>query len=278
MNTIINSWINISNAPTWLTKWIIQYNNIDLTNFANWSGYMIQTWNDLSLDNTIIQEYTSKIIDWWTVIDKRYWNRHLNLNLFIQWTSNADLISKIQYLKQELNAPNGKLYITRNGVVYSYEATCTNIVVPSFSVNDDFVENINLNFLLTSPYAIIEEAVNLQTHETANYFATIQNEWNYKAYPKIMLIWTSWCAITDINIEIKKLWDTTGTSIFIAQPINNWDVMIIDYNLKTVTLNGVEQVFDGFLAPLQTGFNVITFSCTWTVALDSNILYNKTFL
>jgi len=278
MNNIINSWINPNPPVAGLSKWTIQYNNIDLTDYVNWSWYMIQTWNDLSLDNTLIQEYVSKIVDGWTVIDKRYWNRHLNFNLFIQGTSNADLINKIQFLKQELNSPNWKLYITRNWVVYSYEATCVNIVIPSFSTNDDFIENINLNFLLTSPHWIIEEAVNLQTHEIANFASTIQNVWNYKAYPKIILTGTTWCAITNIVIDLKKLWALTWISLTIAVNLNVWDVLIIDYVLKTVTLNWVAQVFDWFLAPLQVWFNVFTFTFTWTVALDTNILYNKTFL
>jgi len=279
MNNIINAWINNNPNVAWLTKGIIQYNNIDLTSLSGaTTGFMIQTGNDMSTDNILIQEYVSKIVDGWTVIDKRYWNRHLNFNLFIQWADNIDLIDKIHLLQQELNSPNWKLYITRNWVVYSYNATCTNIVVPSFSTTDDFVENIAINFLLTSPHWIIEEAVNKQTHEIANFQSIIQNVWNYKAYPKIMLIWTAWCNITNSVISIDVLWWIAPIVVTIAQTITNWDVLIVDYDLKIITLNWIDVLFDWFLAPLQVWFNVMNFTFTWTVALDVNILYNKTFL
>lgn len=279
MNEIINSLINDSQPIAWLTKGIVQFNDFDLSSLCwNTTWYIIQTWNELSLDNTIIEEYVSEIIDWGIIIDKRYWNKWVPFTLFIQWSSYSDLLLKIQALKKNLNNKNWILYFTRDWVVYSYTATCSNIVIPDFNKTQDFLENIQLNFIFTSPHWTIEEAEVTQLSQTTDFEKIITNAWTYKSYPKIILIWKSWSTITDIDIELKKVWLVSWDIITISQLIWNWDVLIIDYHEKIVTFNWTEIVWSWFLTPLETWSNVFDFTFTGTVNLDIYILYNKVFL
>lgn len=279
MNEIINSLINDSQPIAWLTKWIVQFNDFDLSSLCNNSTwYLIQTWNELSLDNTIIEEYVSEIIDWGTIIDKRYWNKWVPFTLFIQWSSYSDLLLKIQALKKNLNNRNWTFYFTRDWTIYTYEATCNNIVIPDFNKNQDFLDNIQINFIFTSPHWSIEEPEVSQITKTANFEKIITNAWTYKSYPKIILIWKTGSSITDVNIELKKVWEVTWENVFVNESINEWDVLIIDYKEKIVTINWVETTFSWFLTPLQTGNNVFDFTFTGVVNLDIYILYNKVFL
>lgn len=279
MNEIFNSQINDSSPILWLTKGIIQFNDINLTSLKdNSTWYIVKSGNELSLNNAILEEYVSEIIDWWTIIDKRYGNKWVPFTLFIQGSDYSDLITKIQALKQWLNEKNWKLYITRAGITYTFTATCNNIVIPDFNVNEDFVDNVQISFIFTSPHWIVEEPEVTQLSEITDFEKIITNSWNYKSYPKIIFIWKSWSTITDINIELKKVWDISWESLFINEWINDWDVLIADYNEKTVTINDVEIPFDWFMTPLEVWMNVFDFIFTWTVNLDVYILYNKTYL
>lgn len=279
MNESLNFLINDSQPIAWLTKGIVQFNDFDLSDFTVWgTGFIVKTWNELSLENIILEEYVSEIIDWGTIIDKRYWNKRISFKLFIQGSDNADLLSKINALKQNLHSKNGYLYITRNNIVYRYEATCESIIIPSFSSIDDFIDNIELSFILTSPHSVIEEPIVWNWTKTADFEKIINNLWTYKSYPKVMIIWKSWCAITDTDIELKKVWETTWNNIFIDQAITEWDVLEIDYNAKTINFNQSEIPFTWFLTPLETWLNVFDFTFTGTVNVDVYILYNKVFL
>lgn len=279
MNELVNSLINDTQPVSWLTKWIIQFNDFDLTSLCNNSTwFVIKTWNELSLDNIIIEDFVSQVIDWGTVIDKRYWNKSVWFTLFIQWSNYWDLISKIQELKQNLNEKNWKLYITRNWVVYSYTATCNNIVIPNFNTNEDFVDDVRLNFIITSPHWEIDEPEVAQISKIADFEKIITNIWNYVSYPRIVLIWKSGCNIADLNIELKKVWDASWEALFIDENVVDWDVVIIDYKEKFVTVNWVEVSFSWFMIPLEVWMNVFDFTFTWTINFDVIILYNKVFL
>lgn len=279
MNDLVNSLINDISPVYSLTKWIFQFNDFDLSDLcSNTTWYIIKTWNELSLDNVILEEYVSEIIDWGTIIDKRYWNKWVSFNLFIQASSYSDLISKIQDLKKNLNWKNWNLYITRAWVVYTYTATCNNVKIPDFNTNQDFIDDIQLDFIITSPNWQIDEPVVTQVTKTTDFEKIINNEWNYKSYWKVILIWKVWCLITDINIELKKIWEVSWESLFINNILNEWDVIIVDYLNKTVSYNWVEIPFTWFMVPLETWNNVFYFTFIGTINIDCVILYNKIYL
>jgi len=280
MNEIVNNLVNDSQPILWITKSKFQFENIDLVSLCwNTSWYAIKNWNELSLDNVILEEYVSEIIDGWTIIDKRYWNKRVLFNLFIQGSDHNDLINKIQQLKRDLNEKNGKLYITRAWVSYMYTATCSSIVFPDPNPTKDFLDDVQISFIITSPHGNIEEPEVIQLiTETTDFEKIINNTWTYKSYPKVILIGRVWASITDVNIELKKVWEITWNDVFINEAIGNWDVLIVDYNEKVVTINWTEIPFTWFLTPLEVGNNVFDFTFSGTVDLDVYIIYNKVFL
>ncbi len=279
MNETVNSLINDSQPILGLTKSLFQFNDIDLLSLQNNpTGFLIKNGNELSLDNTILEEYVSEIIDGWTIIDKRYWNKRVLFNLFIQGSNHNDLIAKIQQLKRDLNEKNGSLYITRAWVSYMYTATCSSIVFPDPKTTEDFLDDVQISFIITSPHGSIEEPEVIQLTETTDFEKIVNNTWTYKSYPKVILIGRVWASITDVTIELKKVWEVTWNDVFIDQAIGSWDVLIADYNEKVVTINWAEIPFTGFLTPLQTGNNVFDFTFSGTVDLDVYIIYNKVFL
>ena len=280
MNEIINSLINDIQPISSLTKWILQFNDYNLTSLCwNASWVMVKTGNTLSLDNITIERYTSEILDWWIVIDKRYWNKSVKFTLFIQGDNYSDLVSRVQELKKNLNSKNGKLYFTLNGVVYTYTATCTDITIPDFSSLDDFIDDIWVTFLITSPHGILEEPEVIFLQKTNDFEKIVLNSWDYKTYPQVIIIWKTGANISSISIDMKQTGAISGETLTITTPFTEWDVLSIDYKEKLITLNGDSLNWDWFMMPLETGSNVMDFTFTGTTKnFDIYILHNKILL
>ncbi len=279
MNIIVNDILNDTPSILGLSKWLVQFEDIDLTSLCSSSAwYMIKNWNSLSLDNIEITEFVSNLVDWWSVINKKYWNKKVSFALYIQGLDHNDLIEKINSLKKLTQKENWSFYITYWWVSYKYTATLTSIQIPNFSTLDDFIDEIVLEFLFTSPHWQVEEPIVFNWTYTDDFQKIVNNSWNYKTYGKFILVWKTWNNITNINLEIKAPWEVSWLSTNFDLTFWVDDVVIIDYNEKTITLNWTELVFTWYMVPFETWNNVINFSFIWDVNLDTYILYNKILL
>ena len=278
MNDLTNSLTNEQEIyTTSIIKDEIQFNDFSLMDFCkNWVWISVINPDFLSENNIKLKIYESEDSNWWKIINKTNWIKTSNMEIFIQWASYYDLMNRIDDLKKNLDWINWKLYILVNWEHRVYEATCNNIIIPRITKLDDFVSWIIIDWKISSPFWFSENpSIIYALWKTANFQESVNNIWNWKAYPRFIISWKSWCNITSLNIEILKYWETSWYNLTINENIINNSVLNIDYLLKTAKLNSVEKRFYWFMTPLDLGTNIIKFTFTWTVNIDCSILYNK---
>lgn len=281
MNNQINeNTINYDNQLAWWVKWIVEFNNFSLTSLCNnETWYLIQTWNEFSRTNIDLWEFTSSLIDWGWVYSKKYWNQTITFNLFIQWENHADLINKIDNLKWALQWINWDLDIKVNNEIRTYTATCESVDIPSIKRSNDFIENVRVSFLITSwVWKLKNRTENFLANQSANFEMIISNTWNYETFPIFYLITKSGTNLQEIEIIIKDIWETSWNPLSITEQITDTNIIIVDYNSKTITIDWNEVAYFGFMTPLKTWLNAIEFNFTWTFELDAYVLYNKKFI
>lgn len=114
-------------------------------------GVAVQNMNAYDLVAEL-NSFASSTTDGGGVINKRYSNKTITLSLFIQGTSQNDLIARIDELKKKTTGTEVDFGILTAGEMRTYKATVSGIQVPAFKKFDDFVEGISMTLLITSPF------------------------------------------------------------------------------------------------------------------------------
>lgn len=264
----------------WLIKWEVEINNFDLTSLCTSQTWiMIKTWNEFDNWNIDLWVYVSSMIDWWWVFSKKYWNKTLNLRLFIQWTDHLDVLKRLDELKYKTSWIEMDLDIKVWDSYRTYKATVSSITVPSFAWFD-FIDDVELEILITNwNWYNKESEVQYITEQVTNFEVIVNNEWTAPAFPKIILVCkNSWNTITWISTTVKKIGDLSWITVTINETITNGDVIVLDYVNKIITINQVEVPFFNPMTPLEVWFNVINLDFIWSLNLDCYVLYNKVYL
>jgi hypothetical protein len=287
MNTQLNNYqLNIGDTTfaqiTNLTSLnTIEFNGISLLDICDgWSGIGITKANLFDVTNIDIVSYVSDQIDGGWVINKKYGNRTLSLTLMIQGDDYDDLIDRIDTLKKNTSAVEADFNIIINWETRTYSATCTSIRFPNFKKWQDYIDEVDIDFLITSPqwYVKTEESI-LVDGIVADFNKTIENTGTYQSYPKVLFVMkNSWNALTGISLTLTSVSETSGYEISISETVDDGDFVVFDYREKTVTINGVEVQFDGVMTPMETGYSTFAVVFTGTVNCDVYFNYNKTYL
>lgn len=244
------------------------------------AGIMVQNWPIHDVTGVDIAQYVSELIDGGGVLQKKYWPKVITLSLMIQWTSHNDLVERMGQLKKNTQAVEAPFDLVVLWETRRYTATVTGITFPRFSKNDDYLEGIQMNILITSPlWSLINPTSTLVSGITADFQKIIDNESDVPVFPNIIIAFrASWNAVTEVGVNLKKMWDVTGYDLTVTETITNNDVLIIDYVSKIVTLNGTEVNFGGIMTAMELWYNVFDFDFTGTVSADAYISYKKIYL
>jgi hypothetical protein len=270
--------------------WTIQFDWLDLMSACpSWINWIwVQKANFFDLDNIDLWEYESSVYDGWWIYSKKYGNKKITLTLFIQWINYDDLINTIDELKVKTQEIEKDLIIKVKWMNWveqfrQYKATLSSLKIPSFWRNDTFVDDIQADFIITSwVWEEVNKKINFFPWEGGNFEHLVLNLWYYEAFPEVILI----CkpegnAISSVNVELKKIWETSWVTVQIQETILDGSIIKFDYKNKIVTLNWVEIPFFGFMTAMQSGkysvFNV-SFWAQDAVNLDCYINYNPTYL
>lgn len=243
------------------------------------TGVIIQTMNAHDLSNIDLTSFVSSLSDWGGVINKKYSNKNISMTLFIQWTSNSDLIARIDELKNNLQDVEWNFDILIDWIVRRYTATVTSMMFPSFKKYDDHVQWIEVELLITSPHWM--NPIYAQTYAqgmTADFSKVVINMGTYQVYPVIQVITNPSSTLSAIGITHKRVWETSGYLVSITEAISPNSVVIFDYVNKKVTINDVEVNFSGIMMPMETWQSVFDFDFTWTINVNAYVLHNPTYL
>lgn len=253
------------------------YNLMSLCSSTTW--VIIQKLNAFDINNVDLVSFISSLSDWGWVINKKYSNKNLSMSIFIQWTSYSDLVSRIDELKKNLQYVESFLDITINWEIRRYTATVSSITVPSFNKLQDYIEWIEVEFLITSPHwiKVTENQVTMNAM-TSDFSKLVDNQWTYKVYPIVKIITNSGSTLTWIWITHKKVWETVWYTVSISETILPNSVVIFDYIQKIITINDVEVNFSWIMMPMEVWQSVFSFDFTWTINVNTYIIHNPTFV
>jgi hypothetical protein len=231
----------------------IEFNGYSLMSLCGAStGVIVQKANFFDLTNIDVAEYVADQIDGGGIIQKKYGNKNITLTLMIQATSYDTLTTAIDSLKSNLQDVEGDLDILINGLTRTYTATVTSIRVPPFKKSADWVDGIEVGFVITSPHWYKKGPTSrFFSSVTTDIEPVINNVGTYESFPKILIACkTSGNSGTSIAVELKKIGEVSGYTVTLTETITNNDVIIFDYKNKIVSINDVEQNFSGVMAAM----------------------------
>lgn len=247
----IFDWFNISDC------WEI---SVDTSNYDD--------MNRIDLDT-----YESPRTDWgWVLWYYLRW-KIINIKVVVIKDTEEELNTLIDTMKLKLFK---KEWILKIRVNWKYRQAKCNLT--SLQFNRDFEKKTILTNVLIS-FATMENLHDENTTyntevwvNTPTLSLDINNNWARADYELYMIFWSGivWTNL----ITIQKDWYT----MTISQAISDWDILIIDWVEKQVTINGSQIDYDGPFVQLQNWSNPILVSINWTYIADITYLYYVNYL
>jgi hypothetical protein len=199
-------------------------------------------------------------------INGDYWRtKRIIMDGYITKTTNAELESAIDNMKQVLSQQAGNLDINVAGTVRRYTATLVN-AGNMFSDRKHYHISFcpfRLEFDCLTPFG---ESVNYQVdsfEETSlEYSNEIVNSGTAKAKGVVVLNFSAADTVTVVKWENTR----TGEAIQITSSFSAGDILEINAREKTVTLNDVAVDYDGVFPHFVVGINYFTITITGTSA------------
>lgn len=245
------------------------------------SGTIIQKMNGMDLDNISLVTFESSIEDGGGVIDKRYGNKTVSMELFIQGCESlgyTDLVERIWELKKRTRWIEKPLVLTVWGYKRTYTATVSSITIPQHSIRQDFLDGIQIDFLITSPFWSWDAVSTLQENVTGNTEKVIENVGDHNSFPIITLIAWVGTNLSGITIGNRYIEDTSTFNVSVSTSVVAGDILVFDYVEKTIKKNWVELNISWVFTPMDTGYNVFELFFTGTANMSIYYTYNPLYL
>ena len=237
------------------TDWIFMFNNWNLDNGSTvrviWSNHD-DIW---SID---FSTYDTPLEDWWWVLWKYYRQKTIVLLLSIRADSQESLNNLIDEIKYQTSQTEWKLKIIINWIVRERTATCTSLKFNRQSFNVNRCWNIVLTFTCVNPHSQLETPYweNI-TWETWTYNWSVIYTWRAETFWKLYLTVDSWNS-TWMSFTLN--WYT----ISITASLTAWDIIIFDWDAKTVSVNWIEVKYSWPFTPLTYWENLFSIVNSWT--------------
>jgi len=198
--------------------------------------------------------------------------REISMQVTIKGDSEADFLSRLDWFRKEIYKEESTLSWMRADWEYrKIKVNCTS--------NPKIFNHYNLTFLtMDLTFESLEpfwykdsyQSANI-TWKTTNFSEEITNEGIARTDPNIYMIFNT-ATVTAFNIE---LWDNTIT---ITETITDWDIIYINWEEKTVELNGTEIDYSWTFPEMTIGSNFFNYTITGTFNLDTIILNRKNYV
>jgi phage-related protein len=197
----------------------------------------------------------------------------------IQKTTASLLNTELDDFKKAMAASEGYLLLKVNDEMRRIVATLQN-PQDMFKRREGYhitFTPFDLNFLALEPmfHGLEYTAVTFEDISSLSYPSEVETEGSYKAQPVIVIILQTATAVTAVTFTN----DTNGDEITVSATYADGDIITIDSEEKSVTINGVEVDYDGVFPELSIGTNEFTIDVTGSAVLHtSTIKYRKTYL
>lgn len=205
--------------------------------------------------------------------------RRIKVSGIIERATNALLETELDTFKQAMVASEGNLDLKVNDEVRRIKATVENPEA-MFAKREGYhisFTPFEMSFLALEPmwHSLDYQSETYEDVTSLVYPAEIEVSGSYKAQPVIIIILQTATSVTAINFENTM----NGDAIEITAAFAADDVLIIDSEEKSVTLNGVEVDYDGVFPELVIGTNEFEFTVAGSaVQYTATVKYRKTYL
>lgn len=213
------------------------------------------------------------------VVSANYRDRHVRVSGVIQAATSTALDALIDTLKRRMGLQEGNLDLKVGGEVRRIKATLAN---PEGVFEDRQGFHIThspfkLDFVAVEPFwHALDYDASYELGATSLDLTTfVDNAGTYKAQAVIVLVVSAASAITGLTVS-NGANDATMT---LTQALAAGDVLVIDAEEKSVTLNGTEIDYSGTFIELEYGSNGIRLQPAGTsMTYDLTVKYRKTYI
>lgn len=218
-----------------------------------------------------LETYDTPQQDWGWILSYFINWKAIDFTLVMKYDSETELNTAIDDLKRKLAIPEWILEITVN---WERRRALVSLTSLSFNRNRSqktVQENVQISFKAMN-FFYSKQADNRVFQITWNYSVDISYNWTAKSFFKTYMVFNVWNSWVN-QVKITKDWYSIGVN----QPINDWDVLIIDWVNKIITLNWNQIDYTGIFRRLEYWNNPfqITFNSWAVVNITTTIIYNK---
>lgn len=281
LNTLIlNTAMLNTGSPTPFAVSAADFDNLEF------NGYSLQDSDHVS---SVIEAFSTPSRELVTFkiprADGGGWNgdyfreRRVKVSGIIEKVSNALLETEIDTFKQKMCAPQAFLDLKVNGEVRRIVATLEDPET-MFAKREGFhitFTPFEMTFLALEPmwHSVDYETETYEDIALMTYPDEIEVTGSYKAQPVIVVILQAATSVTAIAFEN----NTNGDAIEVTRAFAAGDVLVIDSEEKSVTVNGTEVDYDGIFPELDIGLNEFEISATGSaIEYTATVKYRKTYL
>jgi hypothetical protein len=249
-------------------------------------GYSLQSADVIAQDIVVYSPPSRELItykvprnDGGRLNGNYYRERRIRVNGIIKAASRVLLEETMDTFKRRMHTPEGNLDLKVNGEIRRITATLQNSG-EMFNERKGYHINItpfSLEFLALDPFFHDTDytASTSENITNLNFPITVENLGTIYARPVITIIFeaaTSVTAFTFNNV-------TNGKTMLITRAFSALDILVIDTEESTVTVNGVEVDYDGLFPTLDYGSNNCTLVTTGSsVQYTSTISFKRSYL
>ena len=217
-----------------------------------------------SYDNMVdLQSYNLPKRNWRGLLWYYQRGKKISLEITIKWSDQEDFFNKIDELRKYIFQEEIYLSWKVNGKYRKIKVNCIQNGIKLEHYNITFLKT-TLDFETLEPYFYLEAYQSSQiSWVSADVTQSISNQWTAPSDIIIYLLFWTWLSWVD-TISIES-WENT---IAINETISDGDIIIINWEEKTVKLNDVSIDYDGVFPSIWVNTSFINFSINWTFSAN----------
>lgn len=193
--------------------------------------------------------------------------KNITLNTTIKASSKEEFQDLLDELRKQIFKSESLLDIRVNWVIRRIKVNCVSSPKILNHYNITFLK-LSINFETLEPFFYeLSLQTNTFLNKTANFNEEITNQWTDEVFPTTYFQFKTW--LSWVNSVQLKINDSTIT---VNETINDNDILIIDWEDKTVKLNWVDVDYNWVFPFLWITQNILTFTIAGTWSADINVL------
>lgn len=260
----------------------LTFNTNDLQTYdpATRTGINTNSINHTNLPDQVLALYAKADADGSTISAQNYPSKKVTIGGTIHGSSQADLDSRIDTFKGYFNGKDKNLDIAYGSGTRRYIATKNAISIER--QQKALFATFQVEFICTNPFGLDTSTSNLWTAKTGFTSATFTETPTVggTAPYQLPVFTITVNSLTGTGDYIQISNDNNGQEILIyGLGIAAGDVIVIDCENRTVTLNGTDADYYGTFLALEPGANSITYTDGFTTrSVDVSAVYTKRWL